>query len=195
MHSISGDNNLVPFHLWWREIVLKNEKVSKCFVQDCTLDIFNNIQWEKTDHRTSNNNQQMLQIHLEQGNNSWKWIDEFLKYWHQTIDIEQRRIENPVKHLRWSCCENSWQLSAVNYFRKTLYLRCMTGFSIPIRRKFFKIRNFPFLWSETFPYFLSLKFKRFFLMAFVLSNIRYFPLSPPTTYKSKYFLLSSRRNI
>ena len=23
LHSLSGDNNLVPFHLWWREIVLR----------------------------------------------------------------------------------------------------------------------------------------------------------------------------
>ena len=28
---------LVPFNLWWREIVLKSEKVYNCFVQDCTL--------------------------------------------------------------------------------------------------------------------------------------------------------------
>ena len=34
-HSLSGGNNLVPFHLWWRQIVLKSKKVSKCFVQDC----------------------------------------------------------------------------------------------------------------------------------------------------------------
>ena len=31
---LSGDNNLVPFHLRWRKIVLKSEKVSKYFVQD-----------------------------------------------------------------------------------------------------------------------------------------------------------------
>ena len=37
IHSLSGDNNLVPFHLWWRQIVLKSEKVYKCFVQDCRL--------------------------------------------------------------------------------------------------------------------------------------------------------------
>ena len=35
VHSLSGDNNLVPFHLWWRQIVLKSAKVYKCFVQDC----------------------------------------------------------------------------------------------------------------------------------------------------------------
>ena len=23
LHSLSGDNNLVPFHLWWKEIVLR----------------------------------------------------------------------------------------------------------------------------------------------------------------------------
>ena len=39
VHSLSGDNNLVPFHLLWREIVLKSEKVYQCFVQDC-LKIF-----------------------------------------------------------------------------------------------------------------------------------------------------------
>ena len=33
VHSLSGDN-LIPFHLWRRQIVLKSEKVSKCFVQD-----------------------------------------------------------------------------------------------------------------------------------------------------------------
>ena len=31
--SLSDDNNLVPFHLWWTEIVLKIEKVYKCFAQ------------------------------------------------------------------------------------------------------------------------------------------------------------------
>ena len=36
VHSLFGDNNLVPFHFWWKEIVLKSE-VYKCFVQDCRL--------------------------------------------------------------------------------------------------------------------------------------------------------------
>ena len=36
VHPFSGDNNLAPFHLWGREIVLESEKVYKCFVQDCT---------------------------------------------------------------------------------------------------------------------------------------------------------------
>ena len=31
---VSGDNNPVPFHLWWREKVQKHEKVDKYFVQD-----------------------------------------------------------------------------------------------------------------------------------------------------------------
>ena len=35
VHSLSGDNNWVPFHLWWKQILLKSGKVSKCFVQDC----------------------------------------------------------------------------------------------------------------------------------------------------------------
>ena len=33
---LSGDNDLVPFHLWWRKIVLRSEKVYKYFVQDCS---------------------------------------------------------------------------------------------------------------------------------------------------------------
>ena len=32
VHSLCGDN-LVPFHMWWRQIVLKSEKVCKYFVQ------------------------------------------------------------------------------------------------------------------------------------------------------------------
>ena len=35
MYLLSGDNNLVPFHLWLRKIVLESEKVYKYFVQDC----------------------------------------------------------------------------------------------------------------------------------------------------------------
>ena len=39
LHSISCHNNVVPFHLCWRQIAVTNEKVCKCFVQDC-LKIF-----------------------------------------------------------------------------------------------------------------------------------------------------------
>ena len=35
IHSFSGDTNLIPFHLWWREFVLKCEKNRKYFVKDC----------------------------------------------------------------------------------------------------------------------------------------------------------------
>ena len=35
LHIPSDDNNLVLFHLWWRQVVLKRWKVCKCFVQDC----------------------------------------------------------------------------------------------------------------------------------------------------------------
>ena len=35
MYSVSGDNDLVRFHLWWIQIALKNEKPYRCFVQDC----------------------------------------------------------------------------------------------------------------------------------------------------------------
>ena len=39
LHSPCGDNNLVPFQLWWSQIALESEKVWKRFVQDC-LKIF-----------------------------------------------------------------------------------------------------------------------------------------------------------
>ena len=42
VNSLSGDNNLVPFYSGWREIVLKREKVSKYFVQDCSMQAKNN---------------------------------------------------------------------------------------------------------------------------------------------------------
>ena len=31
VYSLSRNENLVPFHLWWRETVLKSEKICKCF--------------------------------------------------------------------------------------------------------------------------------------------------------------------
>ena len=37
VHLLSCDNNLVPFHLWWRKIVWKSEKVYKYFVQGCRI--------------------------------------------------------------------------------------------------------------------------------------------------------------
>ena len=33
-HSLSDDKNLVPFHFWQRETVLKREKVYKGFAED-----------------------------------------------------------------------------------------------------------------------------------------------------------------
>ena len=35
VYSLSGDNHLVSFHFWWRQIVLKSEIVYTFFVQDC----------------------------------------------------------------------------------------------------------------------------------------------------------------
>ena len=35
VHSPFDDNNLVPFHLWWTDIMLKCEKVYKYFFDDC----------------------------------------------------------------------------------------------------------------------------------------------------------------
>ena len=38
-----GDNNLVPFHLWWKGFVLKCEKVYKYLFQDCRPVIYKNL--------------------------------------------------------------------------------------------------------------------------------------------------------
>ena len=35
MHSLFGDNNMLSFYLWWRQISLKREKIYKLFVQHC----------------------------------------------------------------------------------------------------------------------------------------------------------------
>lgn len=35
IHSTSGVNNWVTFHLWWREMVPKSGKIFKYFIQDC----------------------------------------------------------------------------------------------------------------------------------------------------------------
>ena len=45
MHLLSGDNNLVPFHLWWRKIVLKSEMVYKYFVQNCKQRHNHEVSW------------------------------------------------------------------------------------------------------------------------------------------------------
>ena len=42
VHSLYGDNNLVPFDLWWRQILLKSEKVWKCFVKIVCRSLFFN---------------------------------------------------------------------------------------------------------------------------------------------------------
>ena len=43
-------------------------------------------------------------------------------------DDDPRRIQNPVKHLRWSfLTKNSWLCLTVNYFCKTLHIICCTG--------------------------------------------------------------------
>ena len=40
VHSLSGHNNLVPFHLWWKELVLKRAKVYEYLVQDVSTGTF-----------------------------------------------------------------------------------------------------------------------------------------------------------
>ena len=37
IHSVSGDNDLVPFLLWWIQATLRGEKISKIFVRDCSI--------------------------------------------------------------------------------------------------------------------------------------------------------------
>ena len=44
--------------------------------------------------------------------------------------MTERRIQNPVKHLRWSICENRLRLKTVNYFWKKLHRRCSIMFWI-----------------------------------------------------------------
>ena len=39
VNSPFGDNNLAPIYLWWKEIVLKHEKVYKYFVHVCWLEV------------------------------------------------------------------------------------------------------------------------------------------------------------
>ena len=40
VNSLCDDNNLVPFHLWWIEVVLKCEKVYKCFAKDSNSGLY-----------------------------------------------------------------------------------------------------------------------------------------------------------
>ena len=40
VHSLSGHNNLVPFHLWWKELVLKRAKVYEYLVQNVSTGTF-----------------------------------------------------------------------------------------------------------------------------------------------------------
>ena len=47
------------------------------------------------------------------------------------MNTSQMRIQNPAKQLRWSILQKTIDsFLAVNYFGKTLHLRCLTGFSI-----------------------------------------------------------------
>ena len=51
--------------------------------------------------------------------------------WRKKLFLEhnfQSRIQDPVAYLRWSFCENSWLLKAVDYFLKKLHLWCSTEF-------------------------------------------------------------------
>ena len=54
VHAFSGDNNLVSFHMWWKEIVLKPEKICKYFVQDCRI-ILKKMKYKYKSRILSNN--------------------------------------------------------------------------------------------------------------------------------------------
>ena len=43
--------------------------------------------------------------------------------------FSQRRIQNPLKHLRWNFCKNREPLWVVIYFGKKIHLRCLAGFN------------------------------------------------------------------
>ena len=47
----------------------------------------------------------------------------------------QRRIQNPIKHLRWNVLRKQ-RLLAVNYFRRMLHLRCSIEFWIRLEYTF-----------------------------------------------------------
>ena len=40
VYSLFGENNLIPFHLRWKEIMLKCDRVRKYSVQDCSFFFF-----------------------------------------------------------------------------------------------------------------------------------------------------------
>ena len=44
--------------------------------------------------------------------------------------ISQKRVRDPVKHLRWNFLQNIYLLKNINYFRKKLHTRCLTRFQI-----------------------------------------------------------------
>ena len=48
-------------------------------------------------------------------------------------------IQNSVKHLRWSILEKKLATKIINYFCKTLHLRCLTGFWIEYTYKYDKV--------------------------------------------------------
>ena len=41
-------------------------------------------------------------------------------------DDNRRRIQDTVKHLRWSFCRNSWLDLTADYFGKTIHITCFT---------------------------------------------------------------------
>lgn len=47
-----------------------------------------------------------------------------------SIYYKQRRIQNLIKHLLWTFCENSQRLCGIHYFREKLHVRCQIGFRI-----------------------------------------------------------------
>ena len=72
-----------------------------------------------------------------------------------SVNVRQRRIQSPVKHLRWSFLRNCF---GVNYFCIMLHLRCLTRFWICLglrlrSLKFYLFsRNTNFMIKSRLPY-------------------------------------------
>ena len=61
------------------------------------------------------------------------------------LQKSQRRIQNPVKHLRWSVWKNSYPLLAIGQFCKTLYLTCFDSVRNTLMSPYQKYPNEIFL--------------------------------------------------
>ena len=64
--------------------------------------------------------------------------------------VGERHIQNHVKHLTWYFCKTSKRLkAAVNYFGKTVQLRCFKGFRIRSSVGTFSVQHFWDIYYKT----------------------------------------------